>query len=329
MKKITFALATVAYGYKYGGGTIAGAHEITSLAEGAIAFIEENGSLIDAAAPAPTTQFFRIARGNANATNTTANPDLSNLINRSNLEIAYQAYVAPVAKTMFLGSNNGVSPGTADLNIPATVYPGSYTVALTFLDVDVNNPARTKRWTYEALVASTAASVMAGLVTMINLDTATTGITATGITYVPGATYYGIQLSGTAGVNFTAKGENDLELADVVEYKVLNGTYTGTAYTNTVDITYGEGTATQLTEIERVYSAEEGNIQSDLLGSLLWTKSSQVVAAETYDLFVYTTKQQKNDYAQTNGLPYKEEFVLAVPAGDTVVTNVTTINGVL
>lgn len=303
MEKLLITLATVDYNTT----ALAGSWELETLTNGELLCMDQAGTAVDMLAPAIATDEMYFAVGR------TGTAETSPMINIATLEWNKQDYTAPVAKVMYIGDDGSSTYG---LHMPTPLVTGDVAsirlVDKSKLHFDTE---RTIDVEYVVQDGDTTSTVAANFFAAINANTrAAALVTAAASSTTVGN--LGISLTGvTAGVDFTASCGGILGDADIVQYQNVNGTYTAAETTPTATVT-GYGTAAQLTALELAYSPHEGNNNSNLFRGVLYSKTTNVVAAETYTCYtlMWRNVSNKNLIQETN---VQQTLVIAIPSGET------------
>lgn len=315
MRQILITKGDVNYAYD-GADDITGADEITGLADGALACLEKNGTLVDDTLPNVTQDAIYFALGR-----TSYGPLLTPLIDIASLKYQKTAYVAPVAKVIVVGSNTDGGT-TYNCNLPSSPVAGT-TAEIMLIDQDKPHHDRTREKIYQYVVKTgdTAATIEAAIIAKINADANRIATAAE----IDSTNHDGFSLTAvTAGNNFSVVCGGILAEADVLEYKEIKhaGTagltegYASGVSTVVVANVVGMGTPAQITELELDYSTELGNTGLDSRGVELYSAASRVVSTATYTTYVLTwTTPSDNPLIPKPNMT--QQLVIAVPSGDT------------
>jgi hypothetical protein len=310
MRKFLATKSSVDYGYKTGSGTIAGSWELNVLANGALAVLENNGTLISGTAPVFTKDSFYLAVGRDNAAE---NSDLSPLLFREGFTYNKLVYSAPVAKIMYLGYD--AATASYDLYNYTTLVAGTIaSVRVVDLEKPVWDNSREYTVSHVITAADTKATIIADLVIQLNSTRANKVCTALDVT---SSTDYGIRLTGdTAGVNFTAYLEDALKDGDIIEYKMINRVYNGAA-TSATACAKGNGTYAQIKAWEDDFLTTDGKANLSWMGEYLWSVTSNLVAGETYTIYVLVSINPSDGRVLINEKNPPVTVILAIPSGET------------
>jgi hypothetical protein len=301
----------------YADGATNGIWQINSLVTGALAVFEHGGAndgkTISGTVPAVTGNHVSFAIGN---TTSSYLQDRSNLMQIKNLKYVKLSPISAVAKVMFVGTNN--TNATYDCNISSPPIAGTVlTMRIVDLAKETYDNTRDILVDYMVKVGDDVEDTIDGLVAAINANTSAAAL-VTAVKSSFGANL-GIRLTGvTAGHDFTAKGEDILEDADILEYNRVNGV-TASYTTDVTAIDFAHGDATTLALKEEYYSSEVGNINSEMLGSDFWSRASKVESTLSYIYYVITATNDKEDPLQTNGNPYIEKLIIGIDTTNTTV----------
>ena len=257
---------TYASGLTAGTSTMAA---VASLALGAFALFDKNPEsntynvCIDlAAASAPTTlpSKFQIVTKSNNGLK------YSPILNRDSFITKYLAAVSAVAKIIFVG--NQTSGGTTyALNLP-TLQAGDSAAGITIIDTSkpVGTLRREKSYIYEVKSGDDGSDIVTGLIAIINADA--NRIVNAAVAY-PLATD-GFKLTGiTTGVNFQVAPIGVLRNTDITDQD------------EGVEVTTGQGTATQIKDLEKFDMIERGLDDGKMTELMSWT--SDVNTAKSYN----------------------------------------------
>jgi len=328
MRQILITLGDVNYAYD-GADDITGADEITGLANGALACLESDGTLVDDTLPNITKDAIYFALGRS-----VGGPMITPIIDIASLAYKKVAYAAPVAKVVCLGSNTDAGT-TYNLNLPSSPVVGT-TAQLTVINQDKPHHDRTRERIYSHTVVTgdTAASIAAALIAAVNADTLAIVTSAE----VDTTNHDGFKLTAdTAGNNFDVVCDGILANADVLEYKEIK--HAGTAGVTAgysagltavvVANSLGSGTPAQIRELELDYSTELGNTGLQSRGVDLYSAASRVVSSATYTTYfiTWTTPSDNPLIPKAN---MTQQLVIAVPSGDTAAgKNIAALDAIL
>ena len=313
------AKGSVAYAAKTGGGTITGFDELNLLVDGAIAFIDQSGTLIAGDASTITGDMVTLAMG------TSKGSILSSPMNRHTTTYAKTAYAAAGKKTMFIG--NFENTATYKVNLPTVVTGDEAIVELTDLKKPIENTSRVVTITVVMKGAETPTQVLAAVNAAINADYRAKTFVASTIV----GTTYGIKLEGlTVDNDFFVNTYGILKNADILAYKqVVRAGTTGVTAGYVVGLTTplpfnaGTGLATHMSQIEADASVYHGNLNSEMYNNYLWSAPSGVVGGELYNQYYVKftapivtplTKEPNFDQHIVIAVPTSE---YAAPVGDT------------
>lgn len=309
MRKFLATKASIAYGAKTGGGSIAGSWELNLLADGGLAVLDDNGALIDGTTPVFSKESFYIATGKANAG---SNSERSPLIFREGLRYEKLVYSAPVAKVMYLGYD--AVTASYDLFNYTTLVPGTI-AQIRVVNLEKDTWDSTREYTVDHTITSidTKVTVITSLVAKLNSARANKVCTAADVT---AGSDYGISLTGTAGVNFTAFLEGCLSEGDVLEYKMVNRVY-NVAYTTAVACAKGNGTYAQIKAWQDDFLTNDGNAYLSWLNEYLWSVTSNLSSSGTYTIYVLTSVNPSDGRVLINEKNPPITTILAIPSGET------------
>lgn len=293
------------------------------LAAGGLGFYNQDGSIIGATtdvnadiASTDVTGDYVVVQGI-----TTDGVKTSIKIDRSGFDYNYKVYNAPVAAVKFLGSNilTSATAEKGNLNLPSSLSVGDV-VGVTLVDKTKESWENNAK-TYDFIVTSgdlltgvTAKNIIAKLVVEINNDSLKV---ATALAVTDGTNNDGIKFTGTtAGSDFTiAIVDGVLKDADICEYNIVNNTYTASV-TNAIAIEKGSGTYAQILDLEETSSLRSGNINSMVDKARMYSAASNIVLAETYDMYYMTFRPAIDDSFHTE--PNVIITIgIAVPNGET------------
>jgi hypothetical protein len=291
----------VAYAAKTGGGTIGGAWESVALVDGGIAMLDNGGTIIAANASAITSKYITLITTGATA------PKTSFPIYKSGFSYSKQAYVAPVAATKFLGSEEAAAAGNNSLNLPGTLPVGSVVgVGIVNLGLPTEDQRRYRFYEHtvvsgDVMTGKAATNVIAKLVAKINADV---NRCVTALAHEDGS-------DNIDGIKFTAKTAGvDFELfhvGDVLkDADITNGTANNP----------GQGTLAQVLEMAKANAYKDGNHLYMKYQHLLFTEPSQTVTGATYTTYVLNTVVPNTDVISQSNKP-NLTLIIAVPSGQT------------
>lgn len=312
MRQLFITKGTVDYAYKTA-GDIAGYNELNLLADGALACLLSDGTLVDDTLPNVTTSEIYFALGR-----TSNGPLVTPLIDIASMAYKKTAYTAPAAQIMVIGSTTDQGT-TYNLNLSTPVV--GTTASITIIDETktFDNRTREKEYQYVVKTGDTVALIAAGIIAKINADA--TGIVTAAM--VDTTNSDGFKLTAdTAGNKFNVTCGGILANADVLGYNEI--VFAGTAGITAGPTTslavvaannIGQGTPAQIAELEADFSTEMGNTGLQDRGVSLYTTASRVVAGATYVQYNITwTKPDNNPILPK--LPVVQQLVIAVPSGD-------------
>lgn len=295
--KHLFIAKDAIYASKIGGGVISGIAEVTSLADGAIAFFTEAGALItvaNVAAYTGTKTYLGVGTG-AVATGA----KLSIMIDRTVSYKQKSAYIAPVLQRSFVGNDGS----TGALNFPGTLVPGSIAEILVVdTNVPVNNTIEAKKFRYQYVVrvGDTNAIIVTALIAKINADVDRI-VSATVV-----GSQVGIQLDSlVTGGTFTVGTAEILADADII--------YGGTS--NSLAFKPGNGTPAQMLVMENELASHEGKTNAIWTPQLYYSVTSLVVAGKTYDIYDIKWNQDFKN-AINSAVATTQHVIVAIPAGN-------------
>jgi hypothetical protein len=292
-----------------GATEVAGYDDINTLEAGAIVFLDQDGTKIDKAAPAFSGDRFTIAIG-LDSTNEVV--DISPQINRATLQYNQTDYTAAAKKKMFIGYEGAAGAH----NLPTLV--AGQVASVLIVDKQVSQEKtneRQRQYDYVVKAADVDQDVIDGLVALINADSLCPA-TAAAV-----STDKGISLEAkTAGRDFTAQvniTDSILSSADIYEYNYVNKEYDGSYTTNSVKHTKGFGVAASLVPEELASKVRQGYQNSFKYNDELWSFPSNYSASLTYDQYVLTWTDPKNDRLQSKDAPYVKELIIYVDSTKT------------
>ncbi len=306
---------SVAYASDGDASTIAGVWELDDLADGAIAIVDNEGTLIAADAASITKPYVEIYTKLGTVTKKGGFPLYVGQTTYNKL-----AYAAPVAAVKYVGSDQDTSAGSYSLNLPATISAGDKVgISITDMSKPVHVVGRTREYIYtvvtgDLLTGQTSANIIARLVALINADPFRC-VTAAAVN--DGTDNDGIKLTAkTAGKDFNVGlMEGVLENADLVSYKEVNGVYTSGS-TTAVANNSGHGTYASILEDYKATASRDGNQQYMIYQDLLFDGSSGLSTTGTYTTYVFKTKVPNTDEISVSNSP-DIALVIAVPSGAT------------
>ena len=341
MRKLLTSLSGVGYAT----GITTGVWQIDSLADGSLAFFENDGTLIDGAAPVITTTELFVALGR-----TTVGADKSVMIDRRSVAYNKYVYTAPISKQVVFG-DDGTAVAGNELVFPTIVAGQEFGFVINDNTLPIEKTSRQHIYTHTTVSGDTAAIIMSDLISQIHGDfQCPVDCIATTVAHPEYGCYF-VGNKGTyvgtiaAGADFAVSLYNDMNSvghANIIEaYNaaagaastvIINGTQYDATTTPTLATFYGhtpvllaqsgykgEGTATDITAAELDYSTEQGNINAWYMINQLWTVPSRVVAGQTYTCYIikWTAPNTQVDIGSLEKNP-PQVLVLAVPSTDAV-----------
>lgn len=270
----------VAYAAKVGGGVIAGANELDQLVDGALAFIDENGTLITTAtlgtgdfADSKIAQIaigrsdlgkiFPVVRGNVS--------DI-NLVN-------YKASVLPVTTITFPTLATADTEGDVSVVVKDTSFASNYNI-------------RTKSASSYKRAGQTQDSVTIDLVAKLNASNTwftAARVNATTITITP------VEAKTTLGIN-------------------TNGLASFSTIAVTTALVYGSGAGADVLQIEKDFSVNEGNGNYTELSDLWYKQNMSADPSTNYDLLTLTF-DGTHSTASTRKIVAQRRLIIATPNG--------------
>lgn len=287
MKELLIA-KDVAYAAKQGGGTISGYNELDQLAQGALAVLAEDGTLITSGTAAASLVNFKQYYMAVGRTNDTKR---SKLFDRDGFHRSDCPYVAPVKQVQVVGDQG--SGGS--LNFPATLIPR--TVA--HLDVGVQYEGEEphinwSRYEYTVKAGDAAADVVLALVAKINNDSK--------------ARWTAAAINSNGGIQITSTED------DEVMYLAVDGILQDATRTITTDVVYGKGTPSQVREYARLTDIQDGDENRVEYSQEYWKVVDEVDDAAQYELkTIEWQSEHRTPYNVQSGNSH--EIVVAIPSG--------------
>jgi hypothetical protein len=287
MKQILIGRSTVIYGYN----SCDDVDEVYSaLATGALVAFASDGTYLDGS----TTELFKdfyFCLGTPEGAITTP------LINYKTFAYKKTVYVAPVLPIIIVGAETG---GNGVLNFPAslTSYIGK-SASMLIIDKrkQPNDKSREHWYTVPITSVSTNLTILTALVAAINADTnhiCTAAVAA-----------------GNAGIVLTA-------LYGDMAYANMGGVFESTTLATSGGSfqAYVEGTGTyaEISQLEQDYSPLRGNINSNVLTTVLWSPTKMAVSGITYTVYsiTWTSAQTQLD----RNANFENNLLIAVASGD-------------
>lgn len=319
MKDFLVTNGNTTYALSTGGGAITSAYDgtkgLSTLTTGCLAFLEDNGTLINQAMPAPTRNKFYIAVGR-NGVGTTDGAMASTLIDRGSFKYSKQTGVAAVAMTAVVGRDTGNTAGGFGLPSSAALLAGTYIGYEIGIIVDdttrlVEDKRRRRRYSYVLTAVDTTCSIaVANLIAVIQAR-ATDPLTVVTCGALVGNadpatnTGYFILTSKTVGSSFRVQGSGLLE----------NSTEHYTAALGATVNNVGSGTCTQVLALEKDYMTHRGRVSDATeFASYWWSEVTNIASTNApYTLYVITHEFPRVDTLSNNSLPNTQEVVIAVP----------------
>jgi len=311
------AKGSVAYAAKTGGGVIAGFDEVDLLVDGAIAFIDQSGTLIDGNVPVVVGDMVTLAMG------TSKGSVLSSPINKKTLGYTKTVYAVAAKKSMYIG--NYTTGATYNLNMPTTIVKGDEAIVeLTDLTKPYENTSRVVTITVVMKGGETATQVVTAVNAAINADYRAKKFVVSTIADADN----GLKIEGlTVNNDFFVNAYGILANADILAYKnVVKAGTTGlskglvTGLTTPLPFNPGTGLATQMSKVENNASVYHGNLNSEMFESYLWSVPTGVVAGELYDQYYlkFTAPTVTPLIKEPN---FDQHIVIAVPTSEYTVYN--------
>lgn len=316
----TLIAKDLAYAAKVGGGTIAGAHELHLLVDGAVAVFGENNVLLTTATTvgsiAQLQNFYIVVGSGTAGANATGVPfHKSEMINRDAFVQSFCPYAAPVLQKTVLGDDN--AGGGFSLNLPITLVPGTEATVGVVDTSSGNVQGLQKVWATHVITASdTPATVLASLVNQLNSNYRNPAVVTI--------------LGANVGLLFTAK---DVEKTfKIYSDGILINADKSYGTTSTVSATgfIGDGTPSQVLALEKESMIHRGSFNYAMFQELYFKEPYKTDAAATYSAWVW----QHNNIARPGGGAIvnvnQPVTYLFVPSGaTTLLANLTTIFGVV
>lgn len=270
---------------------VTGVADINSLANGALAFIEDNGDLVDGIAPAITSDKVALYLGRTNE-----GLKRSADIDRATFSYSKTAYSAPLNRVILAGPGylTLTTVGIAHASNLTTVFPSltytpvagtTYTVAVMDLEKDAHDAKNYKTYSYllPAVGASAQAdrtSIMAKIVVLINADT-NCPATARATVGATGNTGEGIEFIGKSTGNFYAGYRFGVALLDGLTYGTLIEDISETPVASTTGTTKARFTVNGVVTISTSFAAITGAATAYCsAGSLGYGTPRQLTALE-------------------------------------------------
>lgn len=287
MKQI-FVGKDLAYAAKVGGSTISGINELTSLDTGAIAIFTDKNVLVTNANKGTVLddcKSFYIAVGDQRTPGSKS--FLSELIPRTGTSFKKTEYSPAVQLVKYIG-NDGTQGA---LNNPTIT---GVDQELSIKIIDTTPGLRTMgavdkqeiyRYSIKVKTGDTINTLITALIAKINADT----------NRIVDALVVGSQV----GVKLTAIGVGTT-FAIAVDGILVNATIeqpegtTAALIGNSIAMTFGEGTAAQITAMEDAFSVERGNTSRLYLSNLYYSNQSLVTSGSVYDQYSIWWNGRKN-----------------------------------
>lgn len=269
-----------------------GQDTITALTNGAIAVIQEDGTLVSGAAPVFTKDNFYVALGRS-----VGGVYHSQLVNRATCNVIKTAYTAPVAKQY-----------TNTFAIVGTLAVGT-AVSLEVINQDkpFHELNRVKYYEYVTVAGDTAATIGDAFNALITADIAkSTSIMYGVIASVSDNNAGVLTVVGVAGKNFT-----------IANYD-LPSTVTNVIAIS-VPLVRGVGTYADMLEFEQKVSTEDGNANVLTNKYNLYTVPSRVEAGVSYIQYRFSWTQPRNEVMPTSQTPV-QELIVAVKDNNAIET---------
>lgn len=309
----------VAYALSTATGVIAGSWASDLLTDGAIAIVDNGGTIVAHNVASITAPYVKLITKTSSGSVKTSFPLYKGKTTYSKL-----AYVAPVAAVKFVGSDLVGAAGDYSFNLPSTLSVGDV-VGIGIINKDKAEEVSGRMMPYEYTVV--AGDVMTGILTnnvfkkliaKINADpnkivTAAAHLSGDGTGNVDG-----IKFTGTAGTDFGIyRIPGVLQNADIVEYLLVNGE-TDTDSDEAVAFVRGSGTVAQIQAYLDATKSRDGNQNYLLNQDLLYSGGSQIVAGTTYTTYTFKT-EVPNDQEISRTSAFEQTLMIAVPSGSSAV----------
>lgn len=288
MKELIVGIST---NVAYADGTT-GNDTITSLTNGAIAVLQEDGTLVDGAVPVFTKDKFYIALGR-----TTEGTYHSQLINRETCKVTKINYVAPTPKQY-----------TTTFAVTASLAVGTpITLIVTNQEKQQYELNRNEEYQYVTKSGDTATIIADELRKIIDADIAKSTSPMYGIIASVTDNNAGVlTIVGSSNKNFTvANYDLDSEVTSVIAVSV--------------PLVRGIGVASDILAFEKEVSTEDGQTNALSNRVNLYTVASRVETGVTYDQYLFTWTNPKNTSIPTNQA-VEQELTVAVKAGNAIET---------
>jgi len=296
-KNVAYALSTAT-------GVIAGSWASDLLTDGAIAIVDDTGTIVAHDAANLTGIPYVNLLTKSGTLSKTSFP-----LYAGKTKYSKQAYVAPVAKVMALGSEEASAAGNNSLNLPATLSVGDVIgIGVVNLSLPVENTSRYKEYTVTAvsgdlLTGNGSSNIITKLVAKINADA---NRIVEAVAHEDGS-------DNNDGIKFTSK-----TAGQVFGLYHVDGILKDADISIITDVTLGSGTVADILALHKATKSRDGDNSYRTDNDIMFSGASQIVAGTTYTTYVFTTEVPNTDaISQSNKPPM--ELVIAVPSGSSAV----------
>jgi hypothetical protein len=262
-------LKDVAYAAKVGGGTIAGYNDVDTLVDGALAFFNDQGALITLANLATTTpdsKYFTAVAGRLE--DTIIVPIIPRQgVKGVNIQL-YRAATKPVITVASLSVVDG------DV--------GEFSITVKDITYSSKNFTRSVRATVYKKASVTASAAIDELVAKLNA----------------GSSFITAAKTGGGPYNVTITPNED----DVVLGVSLGGLIEGDAFSTTTPFVHSRGTGADILQMEKDFSAEEGNGNYTEYTDLWYKRVMETVLATNYDVVTFNWEGTHSSPTRTHNV---------------------------
>jgi hypothetical protein len=279
------------------------ATSVASLADGEVAVVKSDMTLLAAGETIANSDYCYIVQG------TTGAPRFSAKIQGMNVEKwRGTSYAAAVQQQAQIGA---VAAGAGSINlVNSTEY--TFSIIFTYDKVIGSERQLVRRWYYTADATATQAEITAAMVTAINADDYASTLVIAAQTTGAVATDSGFTVTALAQTYAIIDGYEQVTFKCIMEGGFSDGGVT-TYNENQVAPVYGSGTYEHVSDLERAALGYDG--VTNLMRFPVPSYPVYAVAAETYDVYA-VMHSDRHATANLNKDGYSPEMTLvAIPVG--------------
>ena len=300
MKHCLIGLNAV-YAAKNGGGVIADMSEINDLADDAVAVFDAAGNLVDNAIPVITGDFVHFAVGRPSAQGGAL--VISNVQRQDFTSEVATVPSAATNKIMFVGA---ATTEGGDFNLPTLVDNDEAIIIVENLSKKFDDNSRTQRYTMPVMSTDTEATIVAGLVAIINADPNRIVLAA------DSGAALGIQFDGISNQDFRAIGLGVLSNTDITEYTLRNGVYNAALTADSTEFSVGVGTPAQVSELEYDAMINRGHSSSYRPYPGLFNVDSLVSNNNIYHIYQCTFVNHRMNNSTFASKPFRQSLAICI-----------------